>query len=65
MMGQRRRSKMSGVDKNNSETQPVGNHTNARRIGGDWVRTSTGDGETYYANLVTRETSWSFPVDLR
>jgi len=37
----------------------------AKRIGGDWVETvDPNSGKTYYANLVTKETSWTFPAEL-
>ncbi|KAH9261246.1 hypothetical protein BASA81_000950 [Batrachochytrium salamandrivorans] len=37
----------------------------AKKIGGDWVETTDpNSGKTYYANIVTKETSWTFPAEL-
>ncbi|GBG27452.1 Unconventional myosin-VIIa [Hondaea fermentalgiana] len=40
--------------------------TKARRIGGDWVEsTDPQTGKVYFANLKTRETSWTMPEEVK
>lgn len=40
--------------------------TKARRIGGDWVEsTDPNTGKVYFANLKTRETSWTMPEEVK
>mmetsp|Transcript_24551 Transcript_24551/g.76972 ORF Transcript_24551/g.76972 Transcript_24551/m.76972 type:complete len:751 (-) Transcript_24551:571-2823(-) len=41
-------------------------HAGAKRIGGDWVEsTDQGTGRKYYANLVTKESRWEYPAELK
>lgn len=35
-----------------------------RQLRGDWVELETADGEVYYANINTKETSWEMPAAL-
>ena len=35
-----------------------------RQLQGDWVELESVDGEVYYANVATKETTWEMPVFL-